>query len=89
MGDRALLGALVEAEAGWVGAQADLGLVSQETAAEVVAALGAPADYPVADIAADAASVGTPSSRSWPTRGRRSPGCRAPMRFTEGSPART
>lgn len=60
VGDRALLGALLDAEAGWVSAQADLGLVSQETAAEVVAALGGPADYPVADIAADAASGGNP-----------------------------
>lgn len=60
VGDRALLGALLDAEAGWVGAQADLGLVPQEAAAEVVAALGGPADYPLSDIAADAASGGNP-----------------------------
>src|SRR5690625_1149851 len=60
VGDGALLGALLEAEVGWLGAQADLGLVPQETAAEVVAALGEPADYPLGDIAADAASGGNP-----------------------------
>lgn len=60
VGDGALLGALLEAEVGWLGAQADLGLVPQETTAEVVAALGEPADYPLGDIAADAASGGNP-----------------------------
>lgn len=60
VGDRALLGALLDAETGWVSAQADLGLLSKETAAEVVAALEGPADYPLADIAADAASGGNP-----------------------------
>ncbi len=60
VGDRALLGALLEAEAGWVRAQADLGLLPPKAAAEVVAGLGGPADYPLADIAAEAASGGNP-----------------------------
>ncbi|GAA4509522.1 lyase family protein [Brevibacterium yomogidense] len=60
VGDDALLGALIGAEAAWVTAQADLGLVDGGTAAEAVAALGGPADHPVGDIAAEAAAGGNP-----------------------------
>lgn len=60
VGDDALLGALIRAEAAWVTAQSDLGLVDEHTAAEVVAALGGPADHPVGDIAAEAAAGGNP-----------------------------
>lgn len=60
VGDDALLGALIGAEAAWVIAQADLGLVDGDTAAEVVAALRGPADHPVGDIAAEAAAGGNP-----------------------------
>lgn len=58
--DTALLGALLRAEAAWVEAQADCGLLSVAAAEGLVAALGAPEDYAVDEIAAEAAHGGNP-----------------------------
>ena len=60
VGDAALLGALIRTEAAWILAQADCGLLPEADAAEVVAALGVPADISVEDLAVAAASGGNP-----------------------------
>lgn len=58
--DAALLAALLRTEAAWVQAQADCGLAETHEADEVVAALGAPADYDCARLAAAAGAGGNP-----------------------------